>query len=363
MQTFELKYIEQIVEEIKELEKEREMSDEKKAYYLYHKIAEKYQYKEEYYIAVHLEYLGYEELKKLYDEGTIEYWRAICTDMNKAFVKGLELLGIYARLSNANTSAPVHSDVSFKTKDGKWYFADMSRDTMHVKTGMKVRSFGLSQEQLEELYKKEKRDTIHIYMMNYENDDSEFSGIEEKQLEEWDKEFGFTYKGLYTNDIINMLSCEMGDKEFLEEFFETKKKDEIVQKKLEFIMDKIQIINIHNKVDISHVEAAVEYYLKIASKIFTRQEESRYIEIYRGYVLENGKRTFRAIIVIKKDNENIYYSYRPEKQIFEETSKKELMSEKMQLQKIMLPKKKKIKEEAIVEDIGTVINRLEDSGR
>ena len=271
--------------------------------------------------------------------------------MNKTYTEALQMLGIEARLSFMNPENPItHVDSCFKDEEGNWYFANLTSDVMRIKTGMKIRNFGVSQEQLyNKLYneKPEENKEFYLYRMNEENDGKPFVGISQEQLKQWADEFGYTYRGLYTNDILEILADEMSDEKFITGFFGTNKKDELAQKKLEFVMNKLGIINVHKRRKIGDVEA-LEYYEKIASKIFS-PEERKYFNKYKGFVEENGLIKARNIIVIKKTQENVYYLYHSESQIFEKIEKEELLKEPI---KYYVPQNK-------LQDFSMEINHLE----
>lgn len=324
MNSYEKRWVERIISGIKEKEKSKKMSTVEKAYTLYRNLGDIYQYKTNYRYA---NYNTYEEILKqrqIYEEGTTEEGEAICMDMNRTYQEALRMLGISAHLSFIDLRNPLtHVDVCFEDEEGKWYYANLTGDVMRIKTGMKLRNFGLSQEQLTKKLKKEDI-LIYLYRMNEENEGKEFTGVPEEQIRQWDAEDGYTYQGLYTNDVLDRLAKEMVDETFISQFFGTNKKEELVQKKFEFIMDKVEIVNIHRRKPIGDVEA-IDYYRKIMERILT-QEEKAYIEHHKAFIEKNGKREAKDIVVIKKEKENVYYVYNREKQIFENVAKEELIT-------------------------------------
>lgn len=333
MNRYERKNVDRIINEIKEMEKSGPMSVAKNAFYVYLKLGDIYQYKVSFNELDNKNYRSniYKKIQ-IYQEGTSEEGEAICKDMNLTYIEALQMLGIEAHLSFINPEDPItHVDICFKDEEGNWYFANLTADIMRIKTGMKIRNFGLSQEQLyNKLHneKNRKNEVTYLYRMNEENDGKPFVGISQEQLKRWADEFGYTYRGLYTNDVLEMLTKEMLDEEFITGFFGTNKKDELAQKKLEFVMDKLGIINVHRKRDIGDVEA-LQYYERIAKRILS-SEERKYFNEYKGFVEENGLRKARNIFAIKKEKENVYYLYHSESQIFEKTEKEELLKEPIQ---------------------------------
>lgn len=329
MNNYERQHVDRIISEIHEKEKnDAKWPVEKQAYYLYLGLCDIYEYKVDY---LYSDEITYEELVAkihIYREGTSEKGEAICIDMNKAYVEALNMLGIETNLIYVDTKYPLsHADVCFKNEEGNWYFANLTDDIMRVKTGMKVRNFGVSQERLEDRYRNkdpEKNKLFHVYRMNEQNDGKEFTKIPDELIDKWSEEFGYTFKGLYTNDALEMIVNEAQNEELIEELFETNKKDELVQKKLEFVMNKIGIINVHRKKKIGDKEA-VDYYTRIMEKILSKEEQEKYFTQLYGFIEEDGKRKSKNIMIIRKDDEDVFYIYNPENQAYEKIQKEELL--------------------------------------
>lgn len=327
MNSYERKNVERIIEEIKQ---RGEMPITKKAYYLYIKLGEIYQYKSNF---RYLNHNTSEEMKakqEVYAEGTTKEGEMICVDCNDTLVEALNILGIEAHLCSFGSKLP-HFDACFKDEEGKWYFTDLTADIMHIKTGMKIRNFGLSEEQIIKMG--ERKGIKQVYQkyvedMKIENDGQEFTQIEEEELKAYDEEFGYSYQGLYTNDVLDMLLEEAQDEEFINGFFGTDKKDELAQRKIDFIMEKIEITNVHRRKKIGGVEA-INYYIKVLKKLLTK-EERKHIELCRAFIEKDGKRQASDIMVVKKKNENVYYWYNGEKQIFENITAQELLNSPIQ---------------------------------
>lgn len=321
MNRFERQHIIRI---IKEIEQKGEIPIAKKAYYLYQKLGDIYQYKSNY------KYLNYntEEMqnkKKVYYEGTTEEGDGICKDINETYVEALGMLGIEAHLSSFGKKFP-HVDACFKDEIGNWYYTDLTADIMHIKTGMKIRNFGLSEKKIIEKGKRKRIEPIYlryIETMKQENEGKEFAEIDEETLKSWDEEFGYSYQGLYTNDILDMLLTEVQNEELIVDFFGTDQKDELAQRKIDFIMEKIEIANVHRRKKIGAVEA-ISYYTKVINKVLT-EEERKYIKLCRAFVEEDGKRKASDILAIEMQNENVYYWYNGRNQIFEKITREELL--------------------------------------
>ena len=332
MNQYERDNVEQIKKEIRAYEeKNGKMPKEKKAYYIYRRMGQIYSYKEAFFLYSNQKQ-EYDDKINIYREGTTDEGEAICVDMNRTCVEFMREEGINANLYFMNTRNPLsHADGGFEV-DGKYYFFNLTSDVMKIQTGMRTRNFGISQERIaEKLFDQdpEKNRIDHLIRMNKQNEGKNFSEIPQETIEEWDNEFGFTYKGLYTNDILDMMKEESFDKKFMEEFFETKQPDELVQRKFEFIMKYVGIIRANQKRKIGNIEAK-EYYIKLSNYILRKEEIVNYIEMCRGFIERDGKRQEKNIVVIKKENENIYYLYSSEKQIYEKIEKETLMKQGIQ---------------------------------
>lgn len=331
MNRYEEVNVKRIIDKIKEIEKTKKMSDVRKAYYLYRELGDIYQYKVGY--AFMDPNIKGELIKKieLHEEGTTYEGEALYKDMNQTYVEALNMLGIEAKESFLSEESSVPQVVAiFKDESENYYFADLAKDVMNIKTGMKIKNFGLDEEEaLNKLFKKEcNAKTNYESKLNIETE-GKMTKIPEEQLKQWDDEDGYTYEGYYTNDVLDMLANEMLDEKILCGFFGTNKKDELVQKKIEFIMKRVEIANVHRRKTIGEVEAD-QYYEKILNKILTEEEKQKYVNISAGYVEECGERKAKIVMVIKKENQNVYYLYNNQSQIFEAIEKEEFLKENIQ---------------------------------
>lgn len=335
MNQYERDNVEQIKNEIRNYEeKSGKMPKEKMAYYIYRRMGQIYSYKEAYaLLEVFHSMKEYMKKIEMFQEGTDERGVAICTDMNKACVEFMREMGINAKYLavEADETPLYHPDGCFEVK-GKYYFFNLVPDLMRIQTGMKTRNFGTSQQRLKEKFKNGIPDYDREYVlirMNEENEEKPFTEIPEETIEGWDNEFEFTYKGLYTNEVLKLMENECYDKKFMEEFFETNQPDELVQRKFEFIMKYVGIIKTIRDKNLGNVEAA-EFYLKLFEKIMTKQEFNKYMTLCMGFIEEDERRKLKNIVIIQKETENVYYLYNPEKQIYEKVEKEELIKQGIQ---------------------------------
>ena len=332
MNQYERDNVEQIKNEIRAYEeKNGKMPKEKMAYYIYRRMGQIYSYREAYaLLEVFHSMKEYMKKIEMFQEGTDANGVAICTDMNKACVEFMREMEINAKYLavEADETPLYHPDGCFEVK-GKYYFFNLVPDLMRIQTGMKTRNFGTSQQRLKEKFKNGIPDYDREYVlirMNEENDGEPFTEIPEETIEVWDNEFEFTYKGLYTNEVLKLMEKECYDKKFMEEFFETNQPDELVQRKFEFIMKYVGIIKTIRDKKLGNVEAA-EFYLKLFEKIMTKQEFNKYMTLCMGFIEEDERRKLKNIVIIQKETENVYYLYNPEKQIYEKVEKEELIKQ------------------------------------
>ena len=333
MNQFERIHADKIKEEIRQYEEKKgRMPQEKKAYYIYRRMGQFYSYKEAYALISNNK-KEYKRKIEIFQEGTDEKGEAICTDMNRACVELMREENINAKYlaMGAKESSIYHADGCFEV-NGRYYFFNLVPDLMKIQTSMKTRNFGISQERLKEKIENGAPgydQKYELIRMNENNEGKPFSEIPEETIKEWDNEFEFTYKGLYTNEVLEMMEKECYDKKFMEEFFGTSKPDELVQRKFEFVMRYIGIIKAIKEKKIGNIESA-EYYAKIFNKILTKQELDEYLTLCMGFVEEDQRRKLKNIVIIQKEGENVYYLYNAEKQTYEKVNTEELINQGVQ---------------------------------
>ena len=89
-------------------------------------------------------------------------------------------------------------------------------------------------------------------------------------------------------------------------------------------MEYVGIIKANHSKSMGNDEA-LNYYVKLGKSVFTKDEIMNYIEIYSGFSENQGKRTHQSIILIKKENEDIYYIYNQELQKYIQIAEEELL--------------------------------------
>ena len=321
------KIVAQIREEIRELEKKGRIPKEKKAYYIYRRIGELCSYKEAYALTELVDEEEEEKKANLYNEELTEDGQGTFTDIIEACVQCMKQEDINSYVSYKRKSIPFsHVDGCFEV-DGKWYFFDLSEDIMNIQTGMRTDSFAISHQKIVERLSNyrdlDKSELYYLYYMMETNDDQEFSEIPQEELEKWDKEFGFSYKGLYKDDLLMTGRRESFNEGFMQKFFGTKDKDELLQRKFEFVSKYMGIIKANRARNVGNIEA-LDYYMQTLRYILTDRELLGRIRKCEGFIEKDGRKELKSIVSINNCSQNKYYLYNADKKTFDPISEKDL---------------------------------------
>lgn len=303
---YEEKEVNRIINKLKEIEKNKRLSQLEKAYYIYHELCNIYHENMEYIITdVDTQY---EKKENIYNKETEEDGKAVCNNMSITYAEALNRIGIKAdiiRDSNNKNFSLSHIDVIFTTDKRKTYFSNIISDLYRVQTGMRVIDFGTSEDRLRNRFQKDGRLS---YLKRIKEKYGNLSEVTIKQKEDFDKKFGFNNKRIYTEDVLKMIASELRDKQKVSHYFKTNQRDEQIEKIIDFIMDKIKIANTNKNGKIG-ISEAIKYYKRIQKSIFTKEEKDKYIKVYQGYREKDNKTIMEAILVILKENSNTYYRY------------------------------------------------------
>lgn len=308
---YEQKEINKIIEQLKTIEEKEKLTEIERVYYIYHELGKIYSENSEFVLTD--PQLEYEKKENMYEKETESDGKAVCIHMNRAFAEALHQVGIEAEIVKENIKYSMsHVDTIFRTKDGKTYLANLIADIHRIQTGMRCKNFGKPYEILESNMKKEGR---LQYLKRIVDKYGNLSDITLETEEQMDNGFGFNYKGIYTEDIFKMLKGENENSEELEKFFGTTKKDELLEKIIDFIMDKIGIINKHLDKKIGYREG-IKYYLEMGKSIFNKDEIEKKLLFLSGYRIEDYRKVPENIIVLLKEQSNVYYRYNEKEKKF-----------------------------------------------
>lgn len=126
-----------------------------------------------------------------------------------------------------------------------------------------------------------------------------------------------------------MLRDEFSNKELIQEYFGTTDEEELLQKKLEFLLRKIGTINRHSN-NVGDVEA-IAYYEKIIRQILGDNLYQQRIKFHKCFKEVNGRRQICDILVLKKESEQIYYIFDNEDQEYQRVEIEELRNKPIYL--------------------------------
>ncbi len=306
---FEQSKVTEILKQLEKIERKEKIEELEKVYYIYHELGKIYSENSDFVLAD--PYIEYQKKEAFYQKETTEDGKAVCVHMSKTFAEALLQIGIEAKIVRESENGLPHVDVVFKTKDGNVYLANLIQDILRIQTGMRIRSFGTPNQILEANMIKQGR---LPYLKRLERDYGKLTEVSQERIEEMDYKFGFNQKKIYTEDVLKMLKDEIKDQKRIEEFFETRKIDELVEKKIDFAMNMIGIANKHGKEKIGYREG-IQYYGKLAQSLLT-EEEQKYIRVFFGYRMEYDQKKPETIIIVIKEKENKYYRYDEEEKKF-----------------------------------------------
>ena len=146
---FEKENIDRIIQEIKE--SDQFSSNIEKAYYLYLRLGKIYKYNGNIKYRNHNTKEELDEKLAIYNEKTSEKGEAACNRFSLEYQRALHELGINVECNFIEIVGEFkHVSLQFQDENGVWYYTDLTDDLMHIQTGMRTRSFGISLEQIRE---------------------------------------------------------------------------------------------------------------------------------------------------------------------------------------------------------------------
>lgn len=190
------------------------------------------------------------------------------------------------------------------TIEGKNYCLSIDKDLYKIQKGMKTKGFATSQRAM---------------------DGTQCERITEEELKLIDEKLGYCKKGIYTDDIIQMLRKEMEEETNWEKLkVGGKPKSSVFQYKIDFIFRYLR--NNQTKQDEMNIYEVDKYYKKLYGSLITDEEKQENKLISVDILLnENGKRIKSLIYKIQMRDENLYYIYSDEEKGFKEIGKEDLV--------------------------------------
>lgn len=258
-----------------------------------------------------------------------EYY-GICKSFSELYVSILadERIGISAdSVKRYSQSLIPHIDTILKI-DEKYYISNLISDLSRIKTSRRVNSFCFDLERpVGDVI--EEQDNSY-YLARLKKHYGKIDSLSRKDIEQLDKKIGYSFfvpqvsnpneRGLYTEDIIELLRKDMNNPELFKEYVLHGKdipEDEILKYKLDYIFDMApKLIDSRNQ--INYLEN-IRYYFYIASNLLSREECLR----IKPYVAVEGGDLTKIISIIKvtpskksknrndknEKNNNFYYLY------------------------------------------------------
>ena len=232
-------------------------------------------------------YISEEKLGEIYNEdinidGDILN-ENICKPINIIYLELLKRVGVEGELKTLSGQYKYnHVGAVLKFDDGLQIYTDLTVDLYCIQKSLKTNNFG------------------------YSSPEGEYDILSRKELKNIDDKIGYTFKGLYMNDFIDMIAKEMKNDEFVNKYllknFKANKPNNIISEKFEFLLNQIPFEQM------GYVEAR-NFLLYLIQNIF-KEEEKNHIEQYDLYKeKENADegREFLNCIIIDENNAKQYY--------------------------------------------------------
>lgn len=258
-----------------------------------------------------------------YNDSIDENYYGICKSISELYVSILnsEPIGIEAELVKKYPDSPITHIDTILNLNGKKYIANLISDLSRIKTSRRVNSFGfdLSRTDPDPIRNQENM----AYLERLEQYYGKIESIPRADIEKLDKKLNYSTflkdikseeRGVYTDDVIKLLSKEMNDTELFKKYVLKEKDvsdDEILKYKLDYIFENVDKFTDYKSSNINYLEN-IRYYLYIARKVLSPEEGKR----IQAYVVTRGDDVSNIISIIKvrskedkAKKENLYYLY------------------------------------------------------
>lgn len=258
-----------------------------------------------------------------YNDSIDENYYGICKSISELYVSILnsEPIGIEAELVKKYPDSPITHIDTILNLNGKKYIANLISDLSRIKTSRRVNSFGfdLSRTDPDPIRNQENM----AYLERLEQYYGKIESISRADIEKLDKKLNYSTflkdikseeRGVYTDDVIELLSKEMNDTELFKKYVLKEKDvsdDEILKYKLDYIFENVDKFTDYKSSNINYLEN-IRYYLYIARKVLSPEEGKR----IQAYVATRGDDVSNIISIIKvrskedkAKKENLYYLY------------------------------------------------------
>lgn len=306
-----------------------ELSEIEKAYYIYIELA-KLLNEDAHFVLGNIDWK-----REHYNDKIDSNYSGICKSISELYVNILkdERVGIDANLVKAYPEHPFsHVDTVLKIGN-KRYLVNLISDLGNAKTSKRLNSFcfdvhrGAIQED---------------YISRLEEKYGKIDCLERKEVEQLDKKLGYSYfspstqkeidRGIYTNDIINMLKEELKNPEtFREHILHNKDvpEEEVLKYKLDYLFQNVNKYTHYNSDKIDYLEN-IRYLLYIARKMISPNEDP--IRRIESYIATQNEDYSNIISILKVNtlnksdvnNKSFYYLYAKDLKTYIEKSPEEM---------------------------------------
>lgn len=255
----------------------KDLSTIEKARYIYIELCKLFIYDENYVTGD--ENVKHAIFEKEPDADNIEDNKIVCSSLSRLCIQMLKKVGIKAAGIYMNGRYEGHMAVVMQIEDEKYYHLNPTADLMQIKQGFRTMGFC-----------SRPADGPRLAFAE------DFSTISEEEIKEMDDKLRYTYNGLYMDEIVNMLSEEMCNIEYIREYIKTHHPEidvntvpttDFLKYKLEFL---VNYINNFCK-DLSGTEKRDLLY-SIADTGFTEGEHKKFGKFH-------GKDSNKLIAILK----------------------------------------------------------------
>lgn len=273
------------------------------------------------------------------DQMDTEFY-GICKSISELYVSVLKdkRIGIEAELVKKSPNSPItHVDTVLKV-DGKYYIANLISDLSKIKSSRRIDSFGAGLERFDR--NPEMKEDYEEFVKKLEKRFGKFATLTREQREEMDAKLGYSYlpqvskdesnelsnRGLYTEDVIELLRKDMQNPESFKKYVLHDKdvpKEKYLKYKLKYIFDNINKYTDYTA-DMNYLEN-IRYYIYVAKKLLPSDELNR-INTYVA-TIDDDKRNVVSIFKVspnEKDGLNDYFMYSKEDKKYNEVSQMEM---------------------------------------
>ena len=239
------------------------------------------------------------EKRKIYDKETNinfkEKSSIICKSSAQIYEYAFSKIGVKSSLIKKTTKSPFqHVDLIVTGKDDKRYYLSPMEDLFRIQLGMRTKRFGSRTDKFKEL-----------------DEVGELSTFSDKEIEEMDNKLGYTYKGIYTDTVFEMIRNEALCSKVLRPFILEKypqiqdkaiPRDLYTEFKLEFFLN---FFNYKNKLN-GYIEYKdfVDYMINTITNKVERKKIKR-TTIYKTE--KDGSKDLQVLINLSTDKGHIHY--------------------------------------------------------